>query len=358
MAASHFRCRSYSDRLVAGCDRRTWILAATGSLCREGTLRRFQQRLWGRAILVLQPARRRPTYHLRDLVKHGPRLADRSRPTPYWSSRNAPTSVEQHPQNRSFKNDWIILVSELFARGYFAKVAGYECPDGDSSADVNAALSRAITRRLHISNLWPPRHILANYRDDNVFYSLVEVLHDLAARPRLRTSHDFNGCRGHYLEGSLATGQAIYRWKVNQLLEESSSPYRLAEEGEDRGRLVRNFDDPRRELLEAAPVTTDPTTTNDVEHAIALFRKRGATREDKRSACVALARVFEARERLVRKSLLKGDADQLFRLANKFDLRHRDGKQYEAYGEEFQDWIFWNYLSTVELTNRLIDNQP
>lgn len=60
----------------------------------------------------------------------------------------------------------------------------------------------------------------------------------------------------------------------------------------------------------------------------------------------------------MRKNLLNGDADQLFRLANKFDLRHRDGKQYDAYGEEFQDWIFWNYLSTVELTNRLIDNQP
>lgn len=211
--------------------------------------------------------------HLRDLAKHAPRLASRSRPTPYWSSRNAPTNTQRRPQNRSFKNDWIILVSELFANGYFAKVAGYECPDGESSIEVNAALSREISRRLHISNLWPPRNPLADYSDDDVFYSLVEVLHDLAARPRLRTGHDFNGCRGHFKEGSVATGRAIYRWKVNQLLEESSSPYRLAEEGEDRGRLVRNFDDPRRELLEAAPVTPDPTTTNDVGHAIALFRK-------------------------------------------------------------------------------------
>ena len=93
---------------------------------------------------------------------------------------------------------------------------------------------------------------------------------------------------------------------------------------------------------------------NSVEHGIALFRKRGVTREDKRSACVALALVLEDRRRLLKEEMLRKDEGMLFKIANEFDIRHRDGKQYDNYGDEFFDWIFWIYLSTIELTNRVI----
>lgn len=294
---------------------------------------------------------------LRDIVLNAEKLAAHSRKSTYWLHKNAPAVIPEN-QPRAFKNGWFILAEEFFAKGYFSKVAGYECPDGDSADDVESALSRAMTRRLQIPNLWPPRGILANYNDEDVLYSAVEVLHDLIARPRVHSAcHGHEGCAGHFRDPSVAAGRALYRWRVNELLEQSGSPYRLADEGEDKGRMVAHFDDPRAELLAAAPDSQDPATSSGVGHAIALFRKRGATREDKRSACVALARELEVRRSLVERKLLKGDAQQLFHLANKFDLRHRDGKQYEEYGDEFLDWIFWNYLATVELTNRLIAHQ-
>lgn len=50
------------------------------------------------------------------------------------------------------------------------------------------------------------------------------------------------------------------------------------------------------------------------------------------------------------------DEGALFEIANRFDLRPRraDQDQHGECDEAFLDWIFWWYLSTVELTNRLI----
>ncbi len=78
-----------------------------------------------------------------------------------------------------------------------------------------------------------------------------------------------------------------------------------------------------------------------------------ADREAKRSAVVALARVLEDRRRLLKAELVSSDEGALFHIANKFDLRHRDGKQHQRYAEAFLDWIFWWYLATIELTDRL-----
>ena len=57
---------------------------------------------------------------------------------------------------------------------------------------------------------------------------------------------------------------------------------------------------------------------------------------------------------MLKASLLKKDEGMLFQIANEFDVRHRDGKQYSDLGDEFQEWVFWMYLASVELTNRLI----
>jgi hypothetical protein len=46
-----------------------------------------------------------------------------------------------------------------------------------------------------------------------------------------------------------------------------------------------------------------------------------------------------------------------FNIANNFHVRHQDAKQKRDYDEFYLDWIFWMYLSSVELTNRVIDSQ-
>jgi hypothetical protein len=44
-------------------------------------------------------------------------------------------------------------------------------------------------------------------------------------------------------------------------------------------------------------------------------------------------------------------------LANRFAIRHQDTKRHTDYDPMFLGWIFWCYLSTIELSNRLLARQ-
>ena len=135
------------------------------------------------------------------------------------------------------------------------------------------------------------------------------------------------------------------------------TPYRLAESGTDRGRLVHAPDDDRDELVQRALQSPVPGVRDDVGHAIALFRSRAATTSERRSAVVTLAGILEHRRALLRTELFKKDEGALFRIANECDLRHRDKSQQGDYDPVFLDWLFWWYLATVELTDRLLARQ-
>lgn len=177
------------------------------------------------------------------------------------------------------------------------------------------------------------------------------------ARPRQQSIHTYGGCGAHYSDFAFAPGQALYRWKVDQLLQRYGVALQLAGDGEDTGRLVHVAGDDRDTLVQRSMASPDPTDRDAVRHAVALFRNRSATREDKRSAAVALARILEGRRPLIKTELLRRDEGLLFQLANEFDVRHRGANQHPDYDEAYLDWIFWVFLSSVELTNRLLVRQ-
>lgn len=208
-----------------------------------------------------------------------------------------------------------------------------------------------IERRLGISGLWP---LTPEWWDGDTFYGLVEVFHDLVSRPRRRRPHSFSGCGWHHLEFHNGPARILYRWKANRLLSEAGIEYELAAEGEDLGRLVAVTDDARSQLVHRALKDSPPDTTASVRHAIALFRARDTSPESKRSAVFNLGRILEDRCGLIKENFLKKDEGALFLIANQFDLRHRNAGQQGEYDQAFLDWIFWWYLATVELTNRLI----
>jgi hypothetical protein len=212
------------------------------------------------------------------------------------------------------------------------------------------ALNTETRDRLGLDDLWPPH---PEGWDTDLVYDLIEVVHDLVARPRSRFYHSYNRCGFHYSDFALAPGRSLYRWRVNQLLDRHGIGLQLASEGEDTGRLVHAAGDDRDELVRRTLVSPDPRDRAAIHHAVALFRSRGATRDDKRSAVAALARVLEARRRLLEAELLSKDEGALFEIANKFDVRHRNANQRPDYDEAYLDWIFWWYLATVELTDQL-----
>jgi len=285
------------------------------------------------------------------LLRRAPHLKEAAGRTPYWSERRhggTPGALSLTGTVREF----IRVIGDFETRGYFENVFDKDCVDSPAQVDPSAYLEREIG----VPNVWPLRETSLS-GDQDLFFDVIEVLHDQVARPRSRWLHPYAGCGWHYSSFSLDTGRQLYRWRVNKLLDRSDLGLRLAEGGEDQGRLVAATDQARTDLATAMASRSDPGTGDLVRHALALYRARNASEHDKRSAAVALAGVLEERRGLLKSELVSKDEGALFQIANQFAIRHRNDHQNADYDPVFLDWVFWWYLATIELTDRLLARQ-
>ncbi|UUV32342.1 hypothetical protein NQK81_02490 [Amycolatopsis roodepoortensis] len=290
--------------------------------------------------------------YVAELLTQVPQLREHRRPGSLWSRRH-----KRDPETRSeptrtpaqVREAFAHLISSLMADGYFARTFPKICVDDPDGVEIDPNV--VLADWLGARDLWP---LQPGEWDADTFYDLIEVFHDLAARPRTRNGHPWNGCGWHFGDFATDVGRAVYRWRVNELLATGGIDLRLAENGEDIGRLVRQVDDARADLVRQALATSEPDAAARVQHAIALFRGREATTHDKKSAVVTLAGILEERRELIRARIGSQDEGALFGIANKFALRHQRRDQQGNYDPVFLDWIFWWYLATVELTDRLL----
>lgn len=248
--------------------------------------------------------------------------------------------------------------NSLREHGYLDREFATPCVIWDevNAGDLGAELATRLGLPERADALWP---LQSAAWDEDTFYDLVEVFHDLVARPRHTVScqDEDDVCGPHYTDHDTEAGRRIYRYLVNQLLDEHGVEFRLAEAGEDTGRLVRSIDAARAELIEHTLQTPEPIIRDRVDHAVSLFRRRGATEHEKRSAATALALVLEERRALLKHELLSKDEGALFQIANQFAVRHQRDGQRDDYDAAFRDWVFWWFLATIELTNRVLDRQ-
>lgn len=295
---------------------------------------------------------------LRDLMSNAGALReDPPAKRPYWRDRrgNATPDKVDRWSIEATAREFAALIYELDEDRYFDRRFGVDCVD-DNRGDQ---ASHIIERELGEKDVWPLKaEVLA--ADTDLFYSIVEMLHDSVARPRKPSfNHQYNECGWHREEFDTDTGRAVYRWRVNKIFNRSDTGLRLAEDGEDIGQLVTVTDEVREGLVAAVASRSDEDpTTDQVRHALALFRDRGADRNQKRSAVAALALILEERRPGVLTDVLaKSDRGALFEIANGFHVRHQRADQKRDYDDFYLDWIFWVYLASVELTNRVIDEQ-
>ena len=181
----------------------------------------------------------------------------------------------------------------------------------------------------------------------------IEVFHDLAARPTRGLYHRYSDCGWHPSAYSRPAGQALYRWRLNDLLEDAGFAYRLADSGEDTGRMVRTMPDGLDDVVTDVLDSESPHRSQ-VAHAVALFRKRGGTVEDRRSAVVSMCGILEANRDAAKRTLRNKDDAALFEIANRFHLRHQNASQHKDYAPAYLDWIFHWYLATVRLMDQLL----
>jgi len=259
----------------------------------------------------------------------------------------------------------IEVIQELDQAGYFDGLFGENCTDTSREPGPVKVLESSLQAEPF---RWPmkPEHfsVWQHGHDHELFYDLVEYLHDHAARPRhIEFVHEgvWNEHCAHYGDHDLEVGQAVYRWRLNKILDRSEIGLRLSETGGDTGMLVSAPPDSgRSELLDALAERQgdDAYDADDVQRAISLFRSRSASRSDKRAAIALLYRALEQRRHNVVEEALNGaDSGPLYHIANKYNIRHHKADQHRDYPDYYLDWVFWMYLSTIELTNRVIDEQ-
>lgn len=289
-------------------------------------------------------------------------LARRPRfePPRYWSSRQLTAPPVAPLALPELVAAFAALVEKLNASGYFDEAFSSSCPDTphDPAEVAQDRLAQVLGTEVR---LWPPgglyetkTHVVTVGWDwgESILLDLVEALDDLVARPRRRSWHTTHD-GWDFSDFDRTAGRAVYRWQVNELLARSEVGLTLATGGEEDGHLVHVTSDPRDQLVDQAKQTPHTAEAGTVEHAIALFRARSAGRDEKRSAVVALAGILESRRGLLKAELVSKDEGALFHIANRFDLRHRDAKQLADYDDVFLDWVFWWYLATIELTDRI-----
>ena len=264
---------------------------------------------------------------------------------PYYSAR---VGIEHPPWTEpELRSTAFELLRRLQLDGYFEQAipnSTIECVETTRHIDLE------LQRKLNLPSLWQLAPL--NWYGAT-FFDVIEVFHDMVARPRLAW---YDATQVSWLVGDFSkeAGQALYRFWINDLFGQSTLSYCLAGSGDDTGRLVLAASDVEHEFLEEMAARSDRETGDEVRHAVASFRARGASREERRSAVIALVRILESRRSLLHASLSRRDERALFEIANKFDIRHRNGLQNDDYDEVFLDWIFRWYLATIKLTDDLI----
>lgn len=282
-----------------------------------------------------------------DALQGQPRFQDRER-----------QDLDDERSRRLLQIQWAAMVEELRRKGYLARVAPPRCDrDGPDEPDADYWLELETARQLGTEvDIWPLRPGWT----DPLFFDLVELVHDLVARPRGREVVKHRGESGwcwHFDLFDVQTGQDVYRWQVDRLFTRHDVGLKFSADPGTAGRLVRLAGDDRDELVRRALASPDHRDRAEIQHAVGQFRDRNASRQTKRSATAALGRILEDRRGLLKAELLSKDEGALFQIANQFDIRHRSAGQRSDYDDAYLDWVFWWYLATVELTDRLLARQ-
>ena len=302
---------------------------------------------------------------LTGLVNHLDEVRQYASSAPLWRTRRALHGRRLSVEPKDARLAFAMLTQRLYADGYLARELGALCIDAEqdehgqlphNGRNSQNRILEELQRRLGTAErgLWPPAW---DHWDTDTFYELIEAWHDLVARPRRRWIHDHDECGVHFEDFDPDAGRRIYRALVNRLLAEYDVSLQLAADGEDEGRLVQLVDDARGDLLQRAMTGSTANVADRIAHAITQFRRRGAAEQDKISAVITLAGILEERRELVREQLGRKDEGALFTIANEFAIRHQRRGQQGDYDPAFLDWIFWWYLATVELTERLLVRQ-
>lgn len=270
----------------------------------------------------------------------------------YWTQRR---EASRPLGLRRTAADFASAVADLEQAGYLVWAFGQSCVDQELHGVLGDDPAGALHLALGRDGLWPPALHHASYALDDLA-DVMEFLADQVRRPTRSYRHSHPDCGWHFDGFDPARGLQVYRAKINDILHRSDLGLELGEHG----RLMQTASPGLRELVSdslAQPSVHAPDT-EELRHAVDLFRARNATGLDRRHAVIALAGILERRRSLVDDTLLKKDASELFTIANRYGIRHQKADQRVAYEPHlYLEWVFYLFLSVIHLTDRVIGEQ-
>ena len=244
----------------------------------------------------------------------------------------------------------VATYAALETAGWFQEWFGYQCVDGDVIGKAGPDRSGFIYTQAWLLDMWPLRTALAG-ADHVTLFTLVELLYDCVSEPIEGRNHDYHECGMHFNVFNGRAGQERWRSDINRILPHFEDGYVLSEDGKAERQGAAGL----RELMaQPLPIKTPRTDREKVEAAVKAYRHFSASREERADAVRHLVALLEYyRREVVKKSVLSKDEDDLFTIANKFAIRHYRDDQKSDYSDDWLDWLFHLYLSTVHLTLRL-----
>ncbi|MDO8789798.1 MAG: hypothetical protein Q7J42_17115 [Sulfuritalea sp.] len=270
----------------------------------------------------------------------------------YYSQRKG-TNPNQNGLSLSDTVDLFVRVFEqMYADGYFHEAFGFECVDAGhingKIPDVELEMLLTIRKK----GLWPVQVSSKKYSEDD-FFDILEFLFQHVSKPIDGTHHNWDNCGMHWETFNQAQGQAVFREKVNTVLEHYAKPFELSAIGEVLHKPEAGFEP----IFDADIPSKDSNVVSRINSATIRYRRHGATIDDRRQAVRDLADVLEYLRPKAQALLTSADDKDLFNIANNFGVRHHNDKQKTAYDASlWLSWMFYFYLSTIHVLLRKIDH--
>jgi hypothetical protein len=269
----------------------------------------------------------------------------------YYSVRNALNQGKLHLDLDLLKQLFLAIYSDFRDKYYFQEAFGYECVDagfvpGTTGRDTEAFF----LIKLRKQNLWPIETMIDNYSEDDLF-DVIELLHDLIAKPIDGYYHSWDQCGWHYQTFDEPAGQSEFRQKINDILRDYCEGYELSEAGE----ILSIGDTGLESLLKAEIPEFDPDNIDGrLKQAVSKFHRYKSSDEERREAVRALADILEYLRTKYGTHLIRKDEAYLFDIANNFGIRHHNPRQKtNCDADVWLPWIFYVYLASIHLSIRL-----
>jgi hypothetical protein len=282
-------------------------------------------------------------------MKPGPQESGGAPGRAYWSRRHGVTpSLDSDAAARLIAS----VLTSFEQRDYFQEWFGKNCVDGNSEGKAGSDPAAFVERRTFRDDIWHPASRWRDW-DRDALFTAVEFFYDYVSKPTDGYNHDYANCGFHATGFDAAPARTDYRTEVNGILAHFEDGYELVPSGEVVYQAPSGFE----QLLDATPPPISGKAYEQRVHAaIKKFRSRSASTDDRRDAVRDLADVLEYLRPEVKKVLTKKDDATIFEIANKFEIRHWDGDQYNDYTRPvWLSWMFYFYLATIHAVAHFVE---